>query len=88
MMHEDMVSDRGSCGVGQWSVTCQLYFEQMLIGQQPGGKYRRDNQAGSRGREMRPEEFWEEECSLGSPDPATEEARCDCLTKKGTEPHG
>ena len=46
----------------------------------------RDNQTGSRGGSMRTGEFWEKENSLRSPGPATEEARCDCLAGKGTEP--
>ena len=34
---------------------------------------------------MRTEEFWEEDAVVG---PATEEARCDYLAEKGTEPCG
>ena len=35
---------------------------------------------------MRTGEFWEEDSAVHSCDPAAEEARCDCLAKKGTKP--
>ena len=55
----------------------------MLIGQQPGRKYRWDNQTGSRGRAMRTGEFWEEESSfLCSCKPDTEEANVTMPLKK------
>ena len=51
--------------MGQWFYyvkICFLYlFNKMLIDQQLGKKYRQVNRAGSRGRTMRTEEFWEKE---------------------------
>ena len=44
-------------------------------------------QAGSIGGAMRIGVFWEEDV-VHSHDSDTEEARCDCLAKKGTEPCG
>ena len=78
--------------MGQWSVLCQLYFNKMLIGQQPGKKQRQSNQEGSRGGAMRTEDFGKKTQSTvvtqTQRKPDTEQARCDCFTKKGTKPRG
>ena len=60
----------------------------MLIDHEPGRKYRWDNEAGSIGEAMRTGEFWEEERSVSSCHPDTEEARCDNLVEKGTKSCG
>ena len=51
------------------------YFNNVLIGQLPGRKYRWSNQAGSRGGVTRTGEFWEEEKSVCHCHPDSEEAR-------------
>lgn len=66
-----------------YPVTCIILIQCCLASSQ-AGKYRQGDQAESRGKAMRTGDFWEEESSVCSCDPNTEEASCDCLAEQVT----